>query len=182
MIQEMDPTEERYTAIHEAGHAVVAVLVGKELRSITLGIKHLPNGKIASGTFNCGMLNVSEIARHPELATPHIMVHLAGPLAEGKVNPQIPAPSMQIGDYRTAMELAALATGKIMRSGPRQPQRLKIDDAQRDAFYTEAAKKADALIVEHWPKIKAVADILQMRRAMTGQEVADLIGTNPDSV
>ena len=47
------PVELRKTAFHEAGHAVSAIVLGLELRSVDIKLRQHPDGGISLGTTNC---------------------------------------------------------------------------------------------------------------------------------
>src|SRR5271166_2220551 len=81
-----DLNDLRYIALHEAGHAVSAVVLGMELRRVD--IKRRPvDGGISVGFTDTGRVSLDDIlGKGEDVAMPHLILSLTGPLAEVKEN------------------------------------------------------------------------------------------------
>jgi hypothetical protein len=56
-----DPNDRRYIALHEAGHAVSAVVLGKKLKKVNIKSRVVPGG-VSVGFTDSGRLELMEVA------------------------------------------------------------------------------------------------------------------------
>ncbi len=175
MSEEIDPIQDRYSAIHEAGHAIAAILLGLDLLEVSIGERHLPGGMLIGGDFKWRGVTLPDLAGKGDMAIPPITLYLAGPVAERKMNPNAINPAVLSDDFVRALEMASYAAGIVtdMGGGCYQVAATRHDQM---AMYTKGRDAAGVLVDEHWPTIEALADLLQVRRSMTGGEVAEFIG------
>jgi len=169
MSEEIDPIEDRYSAIHEAGHAIAAVLLDLGLRDVSIGKRRLPNGMLIGGDFRWAGVALEDLAGKGDMAIPPMTLYLAGPVAEFRINPSPLDPNVS-DDFHRALEMAEHAAGEVTDLGQGHFQ-IATTTSAKMAIYAKGRGAAGALVDEHWPTIEALADLLQARRTMTGQEV-----------
>ncbi len=178
--EEIDPIEDRYSAIHEAGHAVAAVLLDMGLRQVHVGVKKLLNGKLIGGKFEWRGVVLPALAGKGDEVVPLIAMYLAGPLAEKKINPKAINPKALGDDFTQALAIAEYAAGEITDLGKGE-FRLTFRDDYRWTIYEKGRLAALALVNEHWATIETIAELLQSRRSMTGEEVGEIVRITTDT-
>jgi hypothetical protein len=88
--QGYDPNDPRFVAVHEAGHAVSAIVLGLNLASVDIKRRRLPDGGISMGFTDTGKTGLEDIGgKGEEAALPHVIQSLTGALAESKVNERL---------------------------------------------------------------------------------------------
>jgi hypothetical protein len=146
-------TVNRNTAIHEAGHAVVALMVGR-------AVKH---ASIVPNEDHIGHVQYSDRAkRNP--STDNVLGYmtsaLAGVAAERRAGHRPRRWTWQ-GDWQIAM------TGASELSGG--------DSEQAALFYRIAQRRARLMVDLRWLAIVQVADLLESQRFVTGDELRRIV-------
>jgi hypothetical protein len=144
------PSSRESSAFHEAGHAVIAVLLGVAVDAVEL----LPEGSNPCGKFRFGVVRRDQ-------ADLVVIVAKAGLLAELVFNPDAPrSPRRQ--DERIAMRACR---GRLDTLFP----------ASRARFMRGAELAALQLIGEYWPVISALARELLHKGKLSGAEAKDFV-------
>lgn len=180
-----NPEERRRVAIHEAGHALTAVLIGREVRIASILRRGGALGLVS---------HVEADERHlrtPSEASDLIAVALAGRAAEiqefGEASSGIAgdlaaattlASQMvgQLGASDTLISLEAAASGlsgnlvaKVLADAP---SRAKVE-----AILESAADRVACMLLEHRSALIAIADALCTHDELNGEEVGRIITT-----
>lgn len=169
----------RAIAIHEAGHAVAATVLGMDLRKVDILRRRLPDGTQSLGFTECPV-RVTEGQYGRDLARSHIMQTMAGPMAEMAVNSaEVAGLGAFENDRGNAIRCAAMAVCELEVVNGRQsiirPEQMERKQGEIDALCEAGVEDANLFIVEHWASILAVADALLKRRSLTGAEVAAIV-------
>jgi hypothetical protein len=162
-----------FTAVHEAAHAVAAVLVGIELVEVSAHRQRLPNGSEVAGFAKIGRLDVGDLmARGQAAAIPRMTTILAGPLAEEmlhRLEHGGPPPEAFAPPHPDAQQVLDLAEAVVDEENPERRK------AAVEGLILAAKENALALIKAHATAIRAVAEILMVRRSLSGSEVAGIV-------
>jgi hypothetical protein len=176
------PSELRACAIHEAGHAVVAVALGRTLQGVSLQLAG------ASG----GMTRMEHPGFIPTRAVieDNVVIGLAGRAADLVLGAGASAGA--VSDLALATrELSALHASYGL--GDRLLHRGSVDDASalvridgRFAHSIEAdlqrlMNRAIMLVNQHQPAVRAVAEALIVRRVLSGTQAQALMEASPPS-
>lgn len=145
-------TEEIVTAYHEAGHAVMALALGRPVHAVSIEPDRVRLGhcEIRKGTFR----------PNPDALETAILILLGGPAAE----------TLHQGDYcevgarqdlREVQELA-----EMRAAGPKQVEKLQ----------RRLMNKADAILsrAENWRAVERIARELLERRVISGRSAHHL--------
>lgn len=146
----------RVTAIHEAGHAVVALRLGLVFDHVTT----VPDEHAETD----GALHWTDLQTAGDLeiaATADAVVLLAGPFAEARLT-ETTLHDVLAGDA-AGEDREALAT-------------LGLDDDE----FVAASRDALALVEQDWPAIERVADALLERDSLDFDEVEALVADGAD--
>lgn len=159
-------------AFHEAAHAVVAFVLGIELKSATIVPAADRARKVRHRSPLRGIKIEIDGSDHARAwAQPAIMICLAGPIAHGRRRPQSRRESYGRGDVETAFDLAVQVCG----SG-------EIATAILQSLLLETV----TLVERHWKDIEAIAAALLEKATLTGSEIADvlqgLVAARPEAV
>ncbi len=149
-----------HTARHEAGHAVVAHVLGVRVHAVTIEPADGNLGKVT----HAGTIDEATIEAMRELA-PHqfvefqsirrgVAIAVAGALAAGDMAGCGP-------DFAHAQRLAMNAHGGDERLG--------------EAFLAYCAKFADTIVQGHQRQVGAVAAALLERKTLTGDEFREVL-------
>jgi hypothetical protein len=174
-----DPDAPKYIATHEAGHAVSAIVLGLNLKSVDIKRRILGVG-ISVGFTDTGRLGIDDVAgKGEDAALPHLIHTLTGPLAESMVNPFAYEFGGHEMDREDARHIAAAAICEITTM-PDGSMGVTADERRRhgprlDALFDAAASAAYELVVEHWLAIQMVAALLVERKQLSGAEVAAIV-------
>jgi hypothetical protein len=176
-----DPNQLLYRATHEAGHAVIAVVLGLELESVDIRERTLPDGTISTG-YTKSPVPVASITGE-EAAFPFMVQTFAGPLAEAKVNPFALDFGSHLDDLRGAHKIAVVALCQSVEIENHQrkiePAEVAKKQPQITALMAKASDEAGRLVELHMPAITETASALQQRKFLRGDKVAAIVSSNP---
>lgn len=171
------------TAIHQAGHAVIAYRLGIRVHSVSVHDSNDSYGEIIHGLT---ARDAATDADHWESSVTRLagaMIWQAGVLAQQRLADTtgpgtLTAPT---GDS----EIESTQPFQVRPDGDqdevlRCAQELCRDDDERPAFYQWSDLHVKALVNRYWPDIQAVARPLVERRRLTGDEIGEILeGMNP---
>jgi ATP-dependent Zn protease len=177
------PDERRRIAVHEAGHALVAVLVGRDVRVASILRRSAALGLVAHGDAE------ERYLRTPTEAIDLMAVALAGRAAE--VQEYGEASSGIASDLAAATTIAAQLVGMLGASGSllsleaahvpgagNLVAKVLSDDASRaraDQLMNSAADRAACTVLEHRQALLAIADALCEYDELTGEQVHAIV-------
>jgi ATP-dependent Zn protease len=140
-----------HTAYHEAGHAVIALRLGYEVKKVKIN----PIRKSGRATI-------------PSKRSPDdIKIYLAGPLAEALVNPT---------PFNEKIQLGARFDWRDVRRSVREFVALGfIDGREKDILIEELFHETKALVHRDRKAIAAVAEALLERNTLTGDDIARIV-------
>jgi ATP-dependent Zn protease len=146
----MTPVPLEYTAYHEAGHAVIALRLGYEIGKVTIKRRY---------TF----LGSAEIRNRT--SPDDIRINLAGPLAEGLVNPN-----------DEDIQLGSLSDWRNARRSAREFVELGfIGDREGGILIEELLQETRALVRRDRKAIAAVAEALLNRKTLSGDDIRRIV-------
>jgi hypothetical protein len=141
--RERDPDYTRACAVHEAGHAVVALALGVGVERVALGV-------------GCAPENDGETETHGGDLRARIAVDLAGALAVG---------TLCGGHVPRQLRLAACEDYRMARQDAR-----RIDPHAWPYYYRDAERRAARILRRHWPAVLALGRALLQTGRLTGDE------------
>jgi len=142
--------DRRYTAYHEAGHAVIALRLGYEIRKVTIVPRR-------------GSLGRAEIRNRT--SPDDIRISLAGALAEALVNP---TPSDIQDGSRTDWRNARRSTREFAALG-------FIGPREKGILIEELLQETRALVRRDKKAIARVAEALLKRWTLTGDDIKRIV-------
>ena len=177
------PEERRRIAIHEAGHAVTAVLVGREVRVASILRRSSSLGLVAHDD------NEERHLHTPSELHDLMVVALAGRAAEiqeyGEASTGIASDlasattivSQLIGMVGAGESLLSLEAAQMQLAGNMVAKVLADDRsrAQADEMMHKAADRAACMMLEHRIALLAVADALCEHDELTGDLVHEIV-------
>lgn len=156
------------TAHHEAGHAVMAFLLGHKVRSVTIVPGATPDGEQYQGMVHStprGRVDFYSNTPAMRIKIEHvIMVTLAGDIAQRKFRPRSSRTWHASADRTTAADMALSLCG----SGE-----------QTSAFLAWLHIRTRDIIHDRWRVVKSVAAALLERETLTGEELRQVIFGRP---
>ena len=189
-VDQYDPHDPRFVALHEAGHAVSAVVLSLPLESVDIKRRRLTDGTDCVG-FTAVKLRIEEIAgKGEEVARPWLIQQLTGAIAESLLNERIAEYDGDRDDIRALHRIAALAIcGRVEADG-----RIVVDPAEIDrnrgrlnVAVKDAYQAATDLVCAHLTALVEVANQLLRRKYLPGGDVAAIVHASiapepPDSL
>jgi len=145
--------QDRFAAHHEAGHAVAAYAIGREIHSVT--IDEGGGGASLHQSPIYGQMLEGEAAWN---VIEEMVIAFAGPAAQRRVQPGCKVPS---SDRETVEALLANAEG--------------LTQSERERVLRQAKKEARKLIDRHWHQVEMVAAGLLEHRVLNDVEIAVLL-------
>jgi ATP-dependent Zn protease len=177
------PDERRRVAIHEAGHALVAALAGREVRLVSILRRGSALGIVAHGDAEERHL------RTPSEGIELIAIAMAGRAAE--IQEFGEASSGIASDLATATTMAAQLVGQLgaadtllsldaaqLPGGGNLVAKVFADDTSRskaETILSNAADRAACMILEHRDALIALADALCTNDELTGDDVSTIV-------
>jgi ATP-dependent Zn protease len=174
-----DARERRSAALHEAGHAVAAVVFGLELKSVDIKRRRLPNGTLVCGSTNSEPVKPTEIAGKGEkVVKPFMIVALAGGFAQLTVDSSADVSAGAREDHEDAkgMAIAALC-GTMDVDGETRvgDEELARKEDQINALIESAVAATNQFLSVYWNSVIAVTSLLMDREELSGEEVAAIV-------
>lgn len=177
------PEERRRIAVHEAGHAVAAVLVGRDVRVASILRRSSSLGLVAHDD------GEERHLRTPSELHDLIVVALAGRAAE--IQEYGEASTGIASDLAAATTIAAQLIGMVgaggslisleaadMQLAGNLAAKVLADEASRqkaDEILNKAADKSSCMLLEHRGALLAVADALCVHDELTGDLVHEIV-------
>jgi hypothetical protein len=179
-----DPNCMRSVARHEAGHAVAAVVLGLELKSVSIGLQGEPDGQISLGATHISYGEDYQIAgRGATAVVPRLIPIFAGIAAESAVNPA----AFEAGAFDAAISrtvtLATVAYCVSSDCGNGQ-RRIAKSELDRNKIWIEAVlaisrSVASSLVDAYRAAIDTIANQLVSQGSLTCAEVHTIVLANP---
>ncbi|MDP9463617.1 MAG: hypothetical protein M3P52_03255, partial [Actinomycetota bacterium] len=177
------PDERRRIAVHEAGHAVIAVLVGRDVRVASILRRSSSLGLVAHDD------GEERHLRTPSELRDLIVVALAGRAAEiqeyGEASTGIASDlaaatniaAQLIGTVGAGESLLSLEAAEMQLCGNMAAKVLADERsrAQADEIMYQAADKSACMLLEHRAALLAVADALCQYDELTGDLVHEIV-------
>jgi hypothetical protein len=181
-----NPNDPRFTAFHEAGHAVSAIVLGFPLEYVHIKENIMDDGTTSTGFTRTPPVGAEEVDGKGEgAAMPHMIQCFTGPFAEALVNDRMREYSPWSGDKEQARTCAAVAVCGLVETGKGYAEvpveRMQQHKARLDALVSAAAKAASKLVNENTSAIAAVAEALFERKELTGDEVVEIMRGLPQT-
>ena len=177
------PDERRRIAVHEAGHALVAALVGREVRLASILRRGAALGVVSHGDAEERHL------RTPSEGIELIAVAMAGRAAE--IQEFGEASSGIASDLAAATTMAAQLVGQLgaadtllsldaalIPGGGNLVAKVFADEVSRgkaENILSSAADRAACMVLEHRDALVGLADALCMNDELSGEDVARIV-------
>jgi hypothetical protein len=171
-----DPTWLLGIAIHEAAHAVAAVVHGIDL--ISVDIKKTKMGdNVREGCAFVEPIEPSDIiGKGRDAAMPHLVLSLAGPMAQDNVYPGYLDDFPDSSDGKRALAIAAAALFDVTRHDDFLDAFDSVElKCQVEVLLASAIDEADRFVDDHLLLIIKVAGLLFERDELTGDEVRSIV-------
>jgi ATP-dependent Zn protease len=175
-------TPEKITAYHEAGHAVIARMLGIAVEYVTTLSDDLTDGGALTHSAAYLARDADQATRLAAI-TKDMVVSLAGPYAEMRYRPKAKrACGAWVYDREKAnvlaFQAALIQTGvDIFLIGTVTVNLNADQEAYANELLGQCNERASDLVAEHWTKIDAVAKALLSRPILIGDDLDELIGT-----
>jgi hypothetical protein len=163
------------TATHEAAHAVAAVVLGLELRSVDIRKEKMPGGVRLGGA----IVGIDDfVGKGKDAAMPYLVLSIVGSMAEADINPDCFDEFTNGYDIKYASAIAAAALYK----GPLHSDVVRVDAQELERIrphvnelLDSATEAAEEFVNEHYLVIAQVAELLLKREELTGDEVRAIV-------
>ncbi len=176
----------RHIALHEAGHAVSAVVLGFDLRKVDIKRRVIEAG-VSVGFTDTGVLKLDDVRGKDDETILRYMVQCStGPMAEMTENPDARLHGAFKEDVEGARRIAA---GAICELSPREgggtwipPEELERNKERLQSLIDTSVERADKLVSDHWRAILKVRELLLRDRELSGDEVASIVNWSAGSM
>jgi cell division protease FtsH len=179
--ERLAPNDIRCIAVHEAGHAVAAVVYGLTLHGVDIRRRRLPNGMVSMGFTQCPIDARDFAGKGEAAAMPHAVQVLAGPLAEVAFSPgYFHTAGSDAHDREAAWMIATIAVCEPVHRDDRigiAPGERERNRDRIDKFMEDACEEARNFVNSNTRTILGVATALLERKSLTGEEVAAIVKT-----
>ena len=176
-----DPNNIRFIATHEAGHAVLAVVLDLPLESVDIKQRRLPDGRVSVGYTALGTSITLRDLRgmSEEDLIPMVIQIMAGNIAESVVHPECRNYGAHQMDLEDARQRVAIALCKPVDRGDGKLE-ITGEEMQRNmprlrGVFDRAHDATTQLVKDNWPAIERVAALLMERKQLSGAEVAAVV-------
>jgi hypothetical protein len=180
--QSHNPHGVRYLAMHEAGHAVAAIVLGIKLVRASIENTRLPSGILLQGFTETDGPRPEDIREGGEAVAMPLMVQLfAGPMAEIRLHDELGTSFPKGIDSHDQRNIWAFAMLAVCECTAKDGDQVITEEEKLrkkpliDELYKKAGESAIQLVRSHLDEIKAVADSLIAKRTLTGDEVTSII-------
>jgi hypothetical protein len=164
-----DPSFLKIVAIHEAGHAVAAVVVELPLTVVRLRLLELPTGDMQFGHVESLIRRDDIEGKGEDAAMPHLVQYYAGPIAQRKVDFANTYIDGCESDKETIRRITYLALWS-----PSGWER-KVDESRQRALMDRAYRKALSIVETRWTAINEVAELLLKREELGSDDVVEIV-------
>jgi hypothetical protein len=168
----------KIVAVHEAGHAVVARLLGAEVAAVS-----------ARSIYTAVSTTQSLAYRHRHDAAAHLLgleddakIALAGPYAQQRAYPGTidDIDDQNIDAFNATSAIMLIVWIKAGKSPPVENSRIEVvltsaEQNEAEAIYLRLAEETVAMVEEHWRKIERVAKALERHDQIDQAELDRLI-------
>ncbi len=183
-IDERSSLELRRTAIHEAGHALIPLVLGRgEVNHISIVLDGASGGSTSLTTETIGNRTLGDIE---DIVTTMLAGRAAEEVMLGAVTMGAGGDDQSDLSHATRILVVAFASSGlggslVYRGGKEHVQNLLMMDRefrlQIDGALARLYERATVLIREHADSLDLLVDALMTRRFMTGEEVRKLVGS-----
>lgn len=157
--------EAERTAFHEAGHAVVALALGRRVEKITITPHRVYAGRCWVSGFGAALGKGRRASPSKTQRTrDNIVVLFGGLAAEERFDPKSD-PDLSQADFMQAMKLALHDVGR--------------STARRAAYLQVHRLVAEQVIAQHWVLVKLLAEAVLVRRELLAQDIETLLHSAP---
>jgi ATP-dependent Zn protease len=166
----------RITAFHEAGHAVIAIVMGMNLVSVDIKRRPMSDGRISVGYTKCPY----RATRDEGEAMSHMIQSLAGLAAEARLTDDC---DRSFVACESDMDDAFKIGSALLCDWLVGPNGSKIIPPEEQAKHSETIlalmKKAEdqavTMVTNYWPAIEKVAELLLRKQFLSGAEISAIV-------
>jgi hypothetical protein len=180
-----DAKRRREIAFHEAGHAVIGVVIGQQLRWVEVRRDELSDGGSRVGATDFGDVAIEDVTgKGEEVVRPILIQTLAGMAVEAWVNPETASQEYQAGtsDWAAGLFFATLSICEHVKTTDGRPDFIEEDFnrclpqimSMMEAARDEVARLAE----ENRAAIIEVAEMLVRKGRLEGHEVAAIVAAH----
>jgi ATP-dependent Zn protease len=182
---ELYPNDIKFVAVHEAGHAVAAVVLGLELRKVDIKRRRMPDGTRSLGFTDTPPVDIDEVLGKGPASISQMICGIAGPVAELLWNPALLEDGGATGDFADA-RICAVASFCEPSYGDREemifsPEQQEKHAAKISALAEDAIEGAYRLVEKNLKAIVEVANLLIIRKELSGDEVAAIVNREAEA-
>jgi ATP-dependent Zn protease len=168
--------QEQHMAYHEAGHAVVCIVLGHDLQNVTIVPEGQQRGHVQQGDYY-SMDKLKDGSTHAlQLARQDIMICLAGAIAERRALGHVLG-SGDGEDIRLATDWATRLGLAIAVWEKAHPDYLPTIPSDPEVLLHTGKTTAEQVLDASWPAIEALAAALLERKTLTALEVESIMNS-----
>jgi ATP-dependent Zn protease len=177
-MQEPNPDNPFFIAMHEAGHAASAAVYGFPFTGVDVILRRRDNGRISAGTTHVENLNPTDVVGKGEATLPRLIQCMAGPCAEELVNPHAFRQSAADHDRAHILQIARYAIAGRMENDQPQPilpEEMAANEPQIRALITKAEAEGRQFAKRYEKAIRKIAAALQALTSLSSDEVQAIV-------